>query len=117
MQNNKKKNLAAALASEPETPARFPEPRRAPRPDPAQGRQDAADSAPSGATRSVPPHRVNKVNIAGWFDRSVKNQLDEVRLLLSKQRGETVTSVDVQAEAYNDLFAKYGLPEIARTKD
>ena len=97
----KKKNLAAALA---ETPASVAE---APAPVPAPS-NDRSRQAPARQ-----PSRQGKTNISSWFPMAVKFQLDELQLLVSRQRGKKVTLGQLQAEAYNDLFKKYGMAEIA----
>ena len=55
------------------------------------------------------PHRVGKVNVTGYFDPAVKQSL---RLIQAKHPDLTVQ--DLLAEALNDLFAKYNVPQAAR---
>ena len=100
----KKTNLAAALAvnnkqaEEPEKPLQaVDQPKPEPRPK-QQGRQ-------------------GKSNIAGWFPMPVKLTLDELRLKRQRELGRNVTMQELMGEAYNDLFKKYGLPEVAPTRD
>ncbi|MEM7069244.1 MAG: hypothetical protein AAF478_10195 [Pseudomonadota bacterium] len=104
MPPKKKPNLAAALAEQ-EAPAQAPA-QRTPVPGPSNDRQikPAAKS----------PGREGQVNIASWHPMPVKFQLDELRLKLSRDRGKKVTLGQLQAEAYNDLFKKYGMAEIAQ---
>lgn len=52
------------------------------------------------------PGRANKSNVTGYFPPEVKKQLR----LLSAEEDKTIQ--DLLAEALNDLFAKYGKPEI-----
>jgi len=56
---------------------------------------------------AVQPSRVGKVNITGYFPPEVKASL---RLVQAKRGG---TIQDILAEALNDLFAKYRVPESA----
>jgi hypothetical protein len=97
----KKKNLAAALAEQPEVKAA-----RAPK-------VAIVNDAPKVQPRARRASREGQTNIAAWFPMSVKFQLDELRLQVSRQRGRKVSLTELQAEAYNDLFKKYGLAEIA----
>jgi hypothetical protein len=48
----------------------------------------------------------------GHFPEAVRNQLKILAIELGKRR----TVQDLLAEAINDLFAKYGKPEIAPRK-
>lgn len=98
----KKPNLAAALAANKEEPATA-----APIVE-TQTRQ----STPQKRTSS----RAGQTNISGWFDMPVKNTLDELRLRRQRELGRRVTVQELMAEAYNDLFKKYGLPEVAPTR-
>ena len=98
----KKKNLAAALA---DTPAAIAE-----APTPVPGPSNDRTPRPRTANRSS---REGMTNIASWFPMAVKFQLDELQLRLSRERGKKVTLTQLQAEAYNDIFKKYGMAEIA----
>lgn len=91
-------NLAAALAKseEPQRPANT-------------GSSKAASAPQTGRT----PARVGKASIGGWFDVSVKHGLDELRLRQAREQGGRVTVQDLLDEAINDLFKKYGMPELA----
>jgi hypothetical protein len=102
MQTKKKPNLVAALAERPAEP----EPQS---PKPAQAPTNERGRSADRRTRD----RKNKTQIAGWFPLPVSLQLDELRLRVSRERGRKVTLNELQAEAYNDLFKKYGLAEIA----
>ena len=53
--------------------------------------------------------RRGKVNITGYYDPSVKSSL---RWIQAQNPARTVQ--DLLAEALNDLFAKYGVPESAK---
>jgi hypothetical protein len=53
------------------------------------------------------PSRAGTSPITGHFPREVRDQLK----ILAIERSATLH--DLMAEAYNDLFAKYGKPEIA----
>jgi hypothetical protein len=56
---------------------------------------------------SLPPSRVGKKPITGFFDPSVSKQLRKLAL------DEDSTVQDLVREALNDLFRKKGLPPIA----
>ena len=56
------------------------------------------------------------MNVASWHDIAVKFQLEELMLKLGRERGRKVTLNELTAEAYNDIFKKYGLPEIAQER-
>lgn len=94
----KKTNMAAALAANKETPIAEP----SQTPAPITGRA---------------PSRAKQMNVSGWFDMPVKNTLDELRLARQKALGRRVTNQELMGEAFNDLFKKYGFPEVAPTKD
>lgn len=51
--------------------------------------------------------KTGKVNVTGYFDPEVKSSL---RLIQAKS-GKTIQ--DILAEALNDVFAKYNVPETA----
>ena len=74
---------------------------------------EAAASAPaeqikSGAGQEAhPPSRAGKRQVAAYFPVPVQRQLK----LLTVENDTTVQNL--LAEALNDLFAKYGKPEIA----
>jgi hypothetical protein len=53
------------------------------------------------------PGRAGKSNVTGYFPAEVKKQLR----LMSAEQDTTIQKL--LAEALNDLFAKYGKPEIA----
>lgn len=57
------------------------------------------------------PGRAQKSNVTGYFPPAVKKQL---RILAAE--GETTIQA-LLAEALNDLFAKYGKPEIAPVEE
>ena len=101
----KKTNLAAALAAnKEETKPTVPEPVAA-----------APVSAPAPKTARA-PSRAGQTNVSGWFDMPVKHTLEELRLARQKQLGRRVTIQEIMGEAFNDIFKKYGLPEVAPTK-
>jgi hypothetical protein len=58
------------------------------------------------------PGRASKTNITGYFDKNVKIQLKTIGL----ETGDR-TIQQLLAEALNDLFAKYGKPEIAKAEE
>jgi anti-sigma factor RsiW len=53
------------------------------------------------------PSRIGKINVTGYFPPEVKASL---RLVQARHGG---TLQDILAEALNDLFVKYGVPETA----
>jgi hypothetical protein len=79
----------------------------------AKGAAPAApsDDVPAEAQPDVRPgiqsSRIGKVNITGYFPPEVKASLR----LVQARRGGTIQ--DILAEALNDLFAKYRVPESA----
>ena len=96
---SKKKDLAGALRAQEE---------------PEQGSQGRpASSSENETDRAKSTGRSGMVNIAGWFPVTVKFELEELRLARSRRLGRKVTFQELQTEAYNDLFKKYGRPEIA----
>ncbi len=66
--------------------------------------------ASSGASAdSAKAYRVGRVNVTGYFDPAVKQS---IRLIQAKHPDRTLQ--DLLAEALNDLFAKYNVPQSAR---
>ena len=65
---------------------------------------EAMPVAPQAAQQ---PSRVGKVNVTGYFPPEVKTSL---RLVQARRPG---TLQDILAEALNDLFAKYNVPQTA----
>ncbi len=59
------------------------------------------------------PSREGMENLTGYFPPEVKNQLMELTIERRRATAGKVTIQDLMAEALNDLFAKYGKPEIA----
>ncbi|MCL4189420.1 MAG: hypothetical protein KJZ85_17610 [Rhodobacteraceae bacterium] len=57
---------------------------------------------------------MGKTNVTGYFDKPVKWELQELATERSRMLGRKVTVQKLLAEALNDLFKKYGRPEIAR---
>lgn len=108
-----KPDLAAALADVSGSSRRRPAPLRAASPS---VRVKAAPEKPSGVPRAadqastIPPSRIGTVPITGHFPPEVR---DHLKILAIERRA---TLHDLMAEAYNDLFAKYGKPEIAPRK-
>ena len=70
-----------------------------------------SDDDSAGAQLDVRPgiqsSRIGKVNVTGYFPPEVKASLR----LVQARRGGTIQ--DILAEALNDLFAKYRVPESA----
>ena len=57
------------------------------------------------------PSRVGKGNVTGYYPPAVKKQLR----FMAAERDTNIQ--DLVAEALNDLFAKYGKPEIVPRKE
>lgn len=95
-----KPNLAAALAQKYEPEAVAPAPEVTPAP-----------------AKIKNPGRQNQVNIAGWFPLPVKFALDELKLKRQRELGRTVTIQELMGEAYNEIFKKYCLPEVAPVRE
>lgn len=84
----------------------------------AKGHDTVVTSAKNGAdhgpkpigasTQAAKPGRVGKVNITGYFDPAVKKS---IRLIQAHDPKLKVQ--DLLAEALNDLFAKYNVPQTA----
>lgn len=79
--------------------------------------QHARTAQPTPGQRSSRQDREGHKNIAGWFPLPVFYELEELRLQRSREQGRKVTLQELQAEAYNDLFKKYGRPEVAPTRE
>jgi hypothetical protein len=78
----------------------------------ARGRQpEAATSAQESDTIKAQkqPSRAGKVNITGYFLPDVKASF---RMIQTTHPEKTIQ--DLLAEAINDLFAKYNVPQTAR---
>lgn len=69
--------------------------------------RDSRTSAGASAA-SAKPYRVGRVNVTGYFDPAVKQS---IRLIQAKYPERTLQ--DLLAEALNDLFAKYNVPQSA----
>jgi hypothetical protein len=118
MSQKQKPNLAAALAEVGGSTRRRLVPLRSEKPvarrekAPAEngaGRESPKNAqAPEGQGSTYQaPSRSGTVPITGHFPKQVRDQLK----ILAIQEGSTLHTL--MAEAYNDLFAKYGIPEIA----
>jgi hypothetical protein len=68
----------------------------------------AAEAVSGARAEGTKPHRVGRVNVTGYFDPAVKQSL---RLIQAKHPDRTVQ--DLLAEALNDLFSKYNVPQTA----
>jgi len=96
----KKTSLTAALSETPVEPIEL---------------EDKPAAKPAARARSEPrPDRAGKTNITGYFDKPVKWELQDLATERSRALGRKVTAQELLAEALNDLFKKYGKPEIAR---
>lgn len=99
---SKAPNLAAALADAGGSTRR----KLSPPPDAASGvRSDGL-----GASRYRQPSRTGTRPITVHFPQEVRDQLKLIALQQQK------TLQNLLAEGFNDLFAKYGKPEIAPTE-
>ena len=74
---------------------------------------DAPVVVPVTANGQRAPSRAGQTNISGWFDMPVKLKMDELRVARQRELGRRVTQQELLSEAFNDLFKKYGLPEMA----
>lgn len=99
---SKKKSLTEVLADPPAPANNTEQPMTTPRP---------ARESRSSAAR---PDRVGKTNVTGYFDKLVKWELQELATERSRYLGRKVTTQELLAEALNDLFKKYGKPEVAK---
>jgi hypothetical protein len=109
MSQKEKPNLAAALASASGSTRRRPESAIRPvAPRNSHKRVVAAkQSGEKGSQAYHAPSRSGTAPITGHFPRQVRDQLK----ILAIEQKQTLHGL--MAEAYNDLFAKYGKPEIA----
>ena len=99
----KKGNLAGALSEAGQS-------RRRQQPANAQAENTTAETPPARRT-TVAPSRQGQVPVTAHFPPAVRKQLK----MLAVERDETVQNL--LAEALNDLFAKYGKPEIAPRRE
>lgn len=74
-----------------------------PAPEPSAPKPQPTERPPAQAQ----PSRAGKTNVTGYFPPEVKASLR----LVQARRGGTIQ--DILAEALNDVFAKYGVPESA----
>jgi hypothetical protein len=94
--------------------AKKPDLRQALKPAP-QPPPQSAPKAPGDApvrSRHYRPSRDGAENVTGYFPGPVKLQLMELSIERKRAVGHRVPIQDLLAEALNDLFAKYGKPEI-----
>jgi hypothetical protein len=94
----KKTSLTAALSDAPATAI------------PNSG--DAGETRSAKAAPEPRPDRAGKTNITGYFDKPVKWELQELATERSRALARKVTAQELLAEALNDLFKKYGRPEL-----
>jgi hypothetical protein len=109
MSTKTKPDLAAALADVSGSSRRRVAPLQGPIPKvaPPISAGDAISREGQGTGSYLPPSRVGTFPITGHFPRQVRDQLK----ILAIRRSSTLH--ELMAEAFNDLFAKYGEPEIA----
>lgn len=74
---------------------------------------EASATPPRPKSRHYRPSRDGMENLTGYFPPAVKIQMLELSVERRRVTGHKVTIQDLIAEALNDLFAKYGKPEIA----
>ena len=87
--------------------------------------QEAASATLADVQPDTPPRRAGgsrqdrrgMVNIAAWFPVRVKFELEEIRLERSRKLGRKVTSQEILAEAYNDLFKNTEGPNWPRCQE
>ncbi len=109
MSLKQKPNLAAALAESGGSTRRRPQaaPLRATKTVSREKKAPEQRSEEQGSVSAQQPSRNGTVPITAHLPKQVRDQL---KILAIEQGG---TLQDLMAEAYNDLFAKYGKPEIA----
>lgn len=73
---------------------------------PSAVRAIANTDTPPAPAASVQANRVGKVNIAAWMDPDFKAS---IRLVQARRGGNLQ---ELLAEALNDLFAKYDVPQV-----
>lgn len=76
----------------------------------------ASDTAPltkKPAKRGRAKAREGQVCIAGYYPETVRYTIEELRLKRARETHRRVTTQDLLAEAMNELFKKYGFPEVA----
>jgi hypothetical protein len=107
-------SLAAALANAGGSTRRAPNPVPPPPVARRQNRESAAPRTAAGSASAAAalaparqPGRAGTKPITVHLPAAVRGQLK----LLAAERGRTLQ--DLMSEAFNDLFAKYGKPEIA----
>lgn len=97
-----KPNLAAALAKKNEV-------------------EEIAPALAAPLTKRIPKerqaNRADQANVSAWFPQNVKFTLEELRLKRQRELRRKVTHQEILGEAYNDLFKKYGLPEVAPVRE
>lgn len=93
---SKRGNMQAALLKQ----AKGPEP------------EPHAAKPRNAALRYPQPGRVGKVNVTGYFVPAVKSSFRQIQVAHPDK-----TIQDLLAEALNDLFAKYNVPQTARLED
>lgn len=115
MSKPKKTPLAAALGQASAGPgsAKLEQPQPAALPSaaarPVAQTDEAAEARPRLGARVARADRAGRVNVTGYFDPAVKTSF---RLI--QARYPERTQQDLLAEALNDLFAKYNVPQSAK---
>ena len=70
-----------------------------------QPQQPASDTTPAVNPR-MPPSRVGKENVSAWLHPDYQTSLRMAHAVTGKKKQDLV------AEALNDLFAKYDVPQV-----
>lgn len=96
-------NLAATLAKDTEEPPASPAP--------------ANETAAKPTSRAGGRSEGKGELIQAFFPKVVREALEDLQIARKRATGKRVTLKDLMAEAFNDLFKKYGMPEVAPTKD
>jgi len=81
--------------------------------EPTQVPTSQTKATKPAARKTAAKGREGEVTISAWFPHNVKFELEELRLEHSRKAGRKVKMNELLAEAYNDLFKKYGRPELA----
>jgi len=77
----------------------------------AAARRTQAEQAPVIGAKSTRADRVGRVNVTGYFDPSVRASF---RLIQAQH--PQLSLQDLLAEALDDLFAKYNVPQSAKVR-
>ena len=101
----KRPNLAASLAATDEADT------------PAVAAQTPEIQPKAKKAKPAPANRDETALIQAHFPKHVRFALEDLKLKRSRETNRRVDLKDLMAEAFNDIFKKYGMPEVAPTKD